>query len=434
MNYAEMLAAVNQSLAEKQTQIGEIMSQAVTGGATPDEAQEAQIKALEAEIEVLEANKARLEKLVAANKAAQKTAEPAQGDALQKSPAIIKAQNLGELEKGIPFAQYARAKMLSLIKAREGEYISPVDAAKHLGYSDSVIEFTKATLGTTTDTGFAKPLAEPKVYTADFVELLRNASVFDKLKGYHSVPFNVKINGQLTGGTASWVGEGEKKPLTNPTFGQIEIGEHKLAAITVYTEELMRRADPAIDKLVRDDLIASATALVDSTFLDDQAQSNTRPAGILNGATKITSTGDTADKVEADLLSLLSEFAKNNLSADNSYFIMSETRAMKLALMRDALGRTYFEGMAFASDSRHLLGVPVITSQTAGNHIILVKMSELLVANDGGVDVSFNNTGTLVDGATTHNLWQENKLAVRVERFITWAKRRPFAAAYIEYN
>ena len=39
MNYAEMLAAVNQSLAEKQAQIGEIMSQAVTKGATPDEAQ-----------------------------------------------------------------------------------------------------------------------------------------------------------------------------------------------------------------------------------------------------------------------------------------------------------------------------------------------------------------------------------------------------------
>lgn len=436
MNYAQMLAAVNQSLAEKQAQIGEIMSQAVTKGATPDEAQEAQIKVYEAEIEVLEANAARLEKLVAAQKAAQQTAEPVQGDTPEKgkSAGIVKAQNLGELEKGIAFAQYARAKMLSLIKAREGEYISPVDAAKQLGYSDSVIEFTKATLGTTTDTGFAKPLVEPKVYTADFVELLRNASVFDKLKGYHSVPFNVKINGQLTGGTASWVGEGEKKPLTNPTFGQIEIGEHKLAAITVYTEELMRRADPAIDKLVRDDLIASATALVDSTFLDDQAQSNTRPAGILNGATKITSTGDSADKVEADLLSLLSEFAKNNLSADNSYFIMSETRAMKLALMRDALGRTYFEGMAFASGSRHLLGVPVITSQAVGNHIILVKMSELLVADDGGVDVSFNNTGTLVDGATTHNLWQENKLAVRVERFITWAKRRPLAAAYIEYT
>ena len=59
MNYAQMLAAVNQSLAEKQAKIGEIMSQAVTKGATPDEAQEAQIKAYEAEIAVLEANQAR---------------------------------------------------------------------------------------------------------------------------------------------------------------------------------------------------------------------------------------------------------------------------------------------------------------------------------------------------------------------------------------
>ena len=438
MNYAQMLAAVNQSLAEQQAKIGEIMSQAVTKGATPDEAQEAKIKALEAEIEVLEANAARLEKLVAAEKAAQQNAEPVQGDTPEKgknaSAGIVKAQNLGELEKGIAFAQYARAKMYAALELKNGNYLSPVDAAKQLGYNDSVVEFTKAALGTTTDTGFAKPLVEPQTYTAEFVELLRNASVFDKLKGFHSVPFNVKINGQLTGGIASWVGEGEKKPLTNPTFGQVEVGEHKLAAITVYTQELLRRADPAIDKLIRDDLIAAATALVDKTFLDDQAKNDTRPAGILNGATKITSTGDTADKVEADLLSLLSEFAKNNLSADNSYFIMSETRAMKLALLRDALGRTYFEGMAFAGGSRHLLGVPVVTSQAVGNHIILVKMSELLVAQDGGVDVSFNDTATLVDGANTHNLWQENKLAVRVERFITWAKRRPLAAAYIEYT
>ena len=380
MNYAEMLAAVNQSLAEKQAQIGEIMSQAVTKGATPDEAQETQIKALEAEIEVVEANKARLEKLVAAEKAAQQTAEPVQGDTPEKgknaSAGIVKAQNLGELEKGIAFAQYARAKMYAALELKNGNYLSPVDAAKQLGYNDSVVEFTKAALGTTTDTGFAKPLVEPHVYTADFIDLLRNASVFDKLKGFHSVPFNVKINGQLTGGIASWVGEGEKKPLTNPTFGQVEVGEHKLAAITVYTQELLRRADPAIDKLIRDDLIAAATALVDKTFLDDQAKNDTRPAGILNGATKITSTGG----------------------------------------------------------SRHLLGVPVVTSQAVGNHIILVKMSELLVAQDGGVDVSFNDTATLVDGANTHNLWQENKLAVRVERFITWAKRRPLAAAYIEYT
>ena len=146
MNYAQMLAAVNQSLAEKQAKIGEIMSQAVTKGATPDEAQEAKIKALEAEIEVLEANAARLEKLVAAEKAAQQNAEPVQGDTPEKgknaSAGIVKAQNLGELEKGIAFAQYARAKMYAALELKNGNYLSPVDAAKQLGYNDSLVEFT----------------------------------------------------------------------------------------------------------------------------------------------------------------------------------------------------------------------------------------------------------------------------------------------------
>ena len=112
---------------------------------------------------------------------------------------------------------------------------------------------------------------------------------------------------------------------------------------------------------------------------------------------------------------------------------MSETRAMQLALLRDALGNSYFNGMTFNGTSRSLLGIPVITSQSVGDKIILVKTSELLLAQDGGVDVSYSDQATLVDGSATHNLWQENKFAVRVEKFITWAKRRPIAAAYITY-
>ena len=82
---------------------------------------------------------------------------------------------------------------------------------------------------------------------------------------------------------------------------------------------------------------------------------------------------------------------------------------------------------------RTLMGIPVITSETVGKKIILVKTSEILLAQDGGVDVSYSDQATLVDGATTHNLWQENKFAVRVEKFITWAKRRPIAASVLTY-
>ncbi|MFX4990373.1 phage major capsid protein, partial [Acinetobacter baumannii] len=93
---------------------------------------------------------------------------------------------------------------------------------------------------------------------------------------FRAVPFRSKIPSQVTGGTASWVGEGAAKPLTNPTFSEVEIGEHKLAAITVYTQELMRRSDPSVSVLVRDDLIAASATLVDNTFLDAVAASSTR--------------------------------------------------------------------------------------------------------------------------------------------------------------
>ena len=107
---------------------------------------------------------------------------------------------------------------------------------------------------------------------------------------------------------------------------------------------------------------------------------------------------------------------------------------MQLALLRDALGSTYFAGMSFAGAARSLLGIPVITSQAVGDRIELVKMNEILVAQDGGVEVAYSDQATLTDGVTTHNLWQENKFAIRVEKFITWAKRRPIAAAYIQYT
>ena len=441
MTIEQQIKAVKDALAEKNKALAAKMAEPIEKGVTPNEEQETAIQAIEAEIEVLEKNLKRLEKLKESAEKAAQTAVPAQGqtpeEGQKSSAGIVKAKNLPNLEKGIGYAQFVRAKLLSQLEAKKGNFISPVQAAESLGFNDDVVKFTEsmtkaAVLGSTTDNGFAKPLVEPQTYTADFLEMLRNATVFEKLNGYRSVPFNVKINGQLTGGTAQWVGEGKAKPLTNPTFGSVDIKEHKLAAITVYTQELMRRADPAIDSLVRDDLIAAAAELIDKTFLDAAASDDNRPAGVLNGAGKVVSTGKTAEQYQADFMSLIGKFVDANLSTDVSYFLMSETLAMQLALLRDALGNSYFHGMNFAG-SRTLLGIPVITSKSIGNKVILVKMSEILVAQDGGVDVSYSDQATLVDGATTHNLWQENKFAVRVEKFITWAKRRPIAAAYIEY-
>lgn len=436
------LEKVKATIAEKNKAMEALMNAAHEKKQTLNDEQNTQYAALEKDVDRLELEEKRLEKLIQAAEKAATTATPvvggnpveaaksAGGDPEPTGKIIVKSN----LPKGIGFAQYAQAKIVSQLNAKEGRFESPLEVAKRMGFGDEVQNLiTKATLGTTTDSGFAATLVHENQLVGEFVELLRQATVFDKLQGFRAVPFRSKIPSQVTGGTASWVGEGAPKPLTNPTFGEVEIGEHKLAAITVYTQELMRRSDPSVSVLVRDDLIAASAALVDATFLDSVAASAVRPAGVLNGVTATPNTGETAAAYEKDLLALITTFVNNNLSLDGSYFLMSETRAAQIALLRDALGNTYFPGMGLRG-SRTLLGIPVITSQSLGNKIILVKTSEILLAQDGGVDVSYSDQATLVDGSTTHHLWQQNKFAVRVEKFITWAKRRPVAAAYLDYT
>ena len=434
-----------EALATKNAEIQGKMTKSLDAGTTPDEATEAEIASLEAEVAAIEKNIARVQKQIADADRAAKVATPVAGDTPEQAeksaqghpePAKAQIEVKSNLPKGIGFAQFARAKLAAAVEAKNGNFVSPVQVAKSMGFDSEVVDLTekmtKATLGTTTNAGFASALVHDNRLVGEFVEMLRAATVFDKLSGFRAVPFNSKIPSQLTGGQAAWVGEGQAKPLTNPTYGEVEIKGHKLAAITVYTQELMRRSDPAVDVLVRDDLIAACAQLIDNTFLDAAAESAVRPAGVLNGVAATAKTGTTAANVEADLLTLINTFVTNNLSLDGAYLIMSETRAAQIALMRDALGNTYFGGMALRG-TRTLMGIPVITSQTVGDKVILVKTSEILLAQDGGVDVSYSDQATLVDGATTHNLWQENKFAVRVEKFITWAKRRPIAAAYIDY-
>lgn len=440
----EYLAKLLKALSEKNQAMQTALSKSAGEGSTPDEATEAEIQAIEKDIAAIEVNIERTKKQIAATEAAAKTATPVAGQTAEEATKSAKGDPDPEgkkpkietvpLAKGVGFAQYARAKILSQLAAKEGNYKSALDVAKERGFGDEVQDLvTKATLGTTTDAGFAASLVTENRLVGEFVDMLRAATVFDQLTGFRNVPFNSKIPSQLTGGTASWVGEGAPKPLTNPTYGEVEIKEHKLAAITVYTQELMRRSDPAVDILVRDDLIEASKTLIDNTFLDAGAATAVRPAGVLNGVTATPNTGTTAANYEADLLALVNSFVTANLSLDGSYFVMSETRAAQISLLRDALGNTYFQGMALRG-TRTLMGIPVITSQTVGDKIILVKTSEILLAQDGGVDVSYSDQATLVDGGTTHHLWQENKFAVRVEKFITWAKRRPIAAAFLDYT
>jgi len=117
-------------------------------------------------------------------------------------------------------------------------------------------------------------------------------------------------------------------------------------------------------------------------------------------------------------------------------------------MIQNALGQAEYPGIAAMGGT--LLGLPVITSESvnaeggspAGGRIVLVKASEILVADDGGIAIDVSRETSLQmnsapdDPATAStvfvSMWQNNMVALRAERYINWLRRRAEAVAVLE--
>ena len=439
---AQILATIK----SKKGKVQGIMTKAADDGRIADDGEEDEIATLEAEIVRLNANLTRVEGFIDDAKNAITDATPAAGEDPDEAAASAEGAadpaaaakgvtvKPNHAKKGIGFAQLTKAKALAVLQQKQGNYVSPIDIAKSQGMDPRVIQaLEKAAV---LDTSNSSALIVENQLANEFIEMLRAETIVDKLSSQmRAAPFNATIPGMATGGIAAWVGEGEAKPATNPTFNTVEIKHHKLAGIVVRTDDLLKLSSPGTDQMLRDDMIEACAALIDNTFIDTGAQTTKRPAGVLNGATKIDHTGTTVNNYKIDLAALRASFISNSLSLKGAHYVMSETRASDISELTDALGNPLYRGMDAPFGEKTLKGLPVIESETATDVIALIKPSELYLADDGAVEIAFSDQATIDMGATTLvNLWQQNMTAIRAERHITWAKRRVTAAAYINYT
>jgi hypothetical protein len=116
--------------------------------------------------------------------------------------------------------------------------------------------------------------------------------------------------------------------------------------------------------------------------------------------------------------------------------------------MRNSLGNKEFPDIGVLGGS--IEGIPVLTSEnivatggspTDGYPIVALNSREILLADDGGVTIDVSREASLqMDTApdsplTTStiqvSLWQQNLVAFKAERFITWKKGRTGAVQYI---
>jgi HK97 family phage major capsid protein len=202
---------------------------------------------------------------------------------------------------------------------------------------------------------------------------------------------------------------------------------------------------------VRDDLAAAIVQFMDREFVDPTKAlaAGVSPASITNGVTPVTATGTTAAAFRTDVRSMMNSFLSAGLPVSTGVWIMTQTQALALGMMLNALGQPEFPNVTMQGGT--LLGFPVVVSENIpatggspadGGLIIFAVAGEIMLADDGAVTIDVSREASLqmetapdspaTASTTLVSLWQHNMIAIKAERYINWLKRRSTAVAFIQ--
>lgn len=441
MNIQEQITSYENMRASKHARMTALMTKSVEEGRTFDSQENDEYADLSREVADLDNH---ILKLKDFEKTIITTATPVTGVTSQKTATEVRGgTNVITVTPMVPKGTAFTRKIMAIAATRGNKWEAAEYAKRWDSTTPEVHLELKAAIaaGTTTDATWAGPLAVATPMSNEFLELLRPATLLGRIPNLRRVPFNISIPSQTAGGTYGWVGQGKPKPLTNSAFATVTLGINKIAGIIVLTEELVRLSTPSAEETVRAEMIAGITTFMDQQFIDPAvaASGTVSPASITNGTTPVTSAGTSSDNARTDLKALMASFIAANLSTANAVWIMSEANAFALAMAVNALGQPQFPGMSASGGT--LFGLPVITSQSAGNVVALVDAQGILVADDGGVNVDVSREASLQmdsapdDPATATtvmvSMFQHNLVALRAERFVTWKRSRTASVKYV---
>jgi len=280
--------------------------------------------------------------------------------------------------------------------------------------------FTKvASAGEFTSGGFMIP----EDMMSDIIELLRpqnvvraaGASVLGMPRGTMTLPRTTN------GPTASYVGENQNIGITEPAGGDLVMSAKKLAAIVPISNDLLNYSvgDQA-DRWVRDELVRSLAQTEDETFLRGSGTAHS-PKGLRYwAANTISQSGTAATDMENDLANLIQLLEGNNVRMSRPAYFMNPRTKNYLMHQRDTGGNLVFEELRSANPT--IYGLPVFVSNNIPKNlgsgsdeteVYLVEMTDVIIGEAGGLEITADSTAAYVDGGTTISTFQQDSSAIR---------------------
>lgn len=374
------------------------LTASVSDGEDWTDEQSAQFETLKADDDKVIAELDRLEDIERRQARAARPAAPLPG-----SPAPVAAAPAAPAEKGLTFA-----RMVRTIAAAGGNHYVAQQLAEANG--DSGL-FAGQQMGQGSLGGFLVP----EDVSTEVIELLRPASVVTAM-GPRIVPMpngNMTTNRRATGANFEYGGETNDAPATGYTYGQVKLSAKKLRGIIPISNDLLRSASTAVDRMVRDDAVSDAAQIQDRFFLRGTG-TEYAPKGLryqlvgtsFAGSNILTMTASPdLQKVDNDLGRMELALGNANVPYIGAHWIMSPRVAMYLTNLRDGNGNKVYpemsEGRLRNKPVHQTTEIPDNLGGGTESEIMLVHPAHILVGEHMGIEVAMSTEAAYKDSAGT---------------------------------
>ena len=321
-----------------------------------------------------------------------------------------------EAEKGTKFARYVRA-----LAAGKGipEFAAKIASEQYK--DDSVAKALAA--GTATDGAELVPTE----FSAEFIELLRPESVV-RQSNPTLMTFDgagtIQIPRLASGATGSYVGENANIAYDDAQFDTITLTPKKLGVLTAISSELLRRSNPSVDMIVRDDLLAGAASTSDGQFIrgTGSATAPTSLKEIADNASQTSAANATVNlaNVTIDLGKALVALKNANVRMRRPGWLMAPRTENYLMNVRDGNGNFAFRdemlnGQLYRMPYRTTTQIPTnLGTGTDESEVYICDFADLIIADEQRIVVSVSDTAAYHNGSAVVSSFSQDQTVVRL--------------------
>lgn len=244
-----------------------------------------------------------------------------------------------------------------------------------------------------------------------FIEALRARSVAMEA-GVRSLPGlvgNLPIPKVTGSATFYWITEGGSATDTNLQFGQIAMSPRTIAGAVPMTRRLLQQSSPAVEQLVRSDLVTGAALAIDLAVFEGTAAAG-QPLGVVNHPS-INTVAVTTDGTPTwdEVVQFETEIATDNALAGSLSYITTPAVRGKMKVTPKATNQAIF-----IADGNSANGYPVrVSTQLATHTLLFGDWSQIIVGFWGVLDIQPDVSTLASSGGLVLRAFQDVDTAIR---------------------